>query len=117
LVIEVGKTMRKNRWHEGVHVLTPAFLVNSAQHACRYETDDGRVLAPGYYLALGPHGAIPSTYRRDVRYFGPFACPIATRLLQTSATALGIVEKPVPLRQTSMASIGQACQACNAAAP
>lgn len=111
--------MRKNRRLELVRVLTPGFLVNSAQHACRYETNEGRVLAPGYYLALGPGGVIHSTYGRDVRFFGPFETATVTRFLKASAEAMGIVEKeePVPPRQTSAARIGQDYRACDVAAP
>lgn len=109
--------MRKSRRLELVHVLTPEFLVNSAQHACRYETNDGRMLAPGYYLALGPDGVIH--YGRGVRYFGPFETMTTTRFLQLSATAMGIVEKPAsaPLRKTLVSSIGQVSRACDAVAP
>lgn len=109
--------MRKNRRLELVRVVTPGFLVNSAQHACRYETDDGRMLAPGHYLALGPGGTIH--YGRGVRYFGPFETMTATRFLQTSAAAMGIVEGAVlvPSRRNSAVGIGRADRACNAAAP
>lgn len=109
--------MRKNRRLELVHVLTPEFLVNSVQHACRYETDDGRMLGPGYYLALGPDGVIH--YGRGVRYFGPFETMTTPWFLQLSATALGIVEIPAsaPLRKTSVSSIGQSSRACDAVAP
>lgn len=109
--------MRKNRRLELVRVLTPGFLVNSAQHACRYETDDGRTLAPGYYLVLGPDGTIH--YGRDARYFGPFETTTATHFLQTSAVAMGIVDSavPVPSRRNSAVGIGQFGRAFDAAAP
>ena len=82
--------------HEVVRVLTPAFLVSSAQQACRYETMDGTLLAPGYYLALWPTGVRDSAYCRGVRYLGPFPSQAEARLLQTSAAALEIVEAAAP---------------------
>lgn len=110
--------MRKKQRHELVRVLTPGFLVNSAQHACRYELDGGGVLVPGYYLALGLDNAIQSTYGRYVRYFGPFATQTEVRFLQTSAVALGIVEKAVPVspQQTSAVRSSWVCGATNVAA-
>lgn len=109
--------MRKYRRLELIRVVTPGFLVNSTQHACRYETDDGRMLAPGHYLALGPEGTFH--YGRGVRYFGPFETATAPRFLQTSAAAMGIVEGAVsvPSRRTSAVSNGQIGRACDAVAP
>jgi len=83
---------QKRRRHEVVRVLTPAFLVNSAKQACRYETADGSVLAPGYYLALWPGEASRSTYGSDLRYFGPFVTRAEALFLQAGAAGLGIVE-------------------------
>lgn len=109
--------MRKHQRLELVRVLTPGFLVNSAQHACRYETDDGKTLAPGHYIALGSDDVIH--YGRGVRYFGPFETVTEVRFLQTSATAIGIVKKavPAPPRKTSASSIGQVGRACDAVSP
>lgn len=94
-----------NRRHEVVHVFTPAFLVNSARLACRYETPDGRLLALGHYLALWPGGRCHATYDCEVRYFGPFATQTEAQFLQTGAAALGIAETaapiPVPAKQGS----------------
>lgn len=109
--------MRKLRRLELVRVLTPGFLVNSARHACRYETDDGRTLAPGYYLALGSDGTIH--YDRDTRYFGPFETATATHFLQASTVAMGIVESAVsvPSHRNSAVGIGRVDQMCDAATP
>ena len=84
---------------EVVRVLVPAFLVNSAQQACRYATVDGPWLATGYYLARWPKGGVGcSSYGPEVRYLGPFATQAEARLLQTSASALQIVEIAPPER-------------------
>ncbi len=89
--------IQKRRHHEVVHVLTPAFLVNSAKQACRYETADGGVLAPGYYLALWPGKSSRSTYGSDLRYLGPFSTRAEALFLHAGAGALGIVEAPHPI--------------------
>lgn len=67
------------------------FLINSRQQACRYETADGCVLAPGHYLVVSPVGSNTASYGRTSRYFGPVPTLTAARLLHTSALALGIV--------------------------
>lgn len=91
-------TIMKKIWqHEIVHVLTPAFLVNSARQACRYETADGGRMAPGYYLALCASGVSRSSYGRGGRFFGPFTTLAEARFLQTSAAALGIIDMAVPV--------------------
>ena len=79
-------------WHEVVRVLTQTLRVSFSQPACRSETADGRSLALGYYLALWPVGASPSSYGCEVRYFGPFATLAEARLLEVSTLSLGIVE-------------------------
>jgi len=86
------RLMHNNCRHEVIRVLTPAFLVNSVKQACRYETADGSVLAPGYYLALWPGESSRSTYGSDLRYFGPFATRAEALFLQAGAAALGIIE-------------------------
>jgi hypothetical protein len=94
---------------EVVRVLVPAFLVSSAQQACRYATVDGTSLAAGYYLALWPKGGDGcSSYGPDVRYLGPFATQAEARLLQTSASALEIVEitPPAPIPAVQGAASG-----------
>ena len=79
-------------WCEVVRVDCPQFLVSQTHRACRYATGDGAPLTPGYYLALWPSGACRSTYGRELRYFGPCPTQSAARLLQTSATGLGIID-------------------------
>jgi hypothetical protein len=77
--------------HEVIRVVQPAFLVNSAMMACRYETADGRPLEPGYYFALWPTRVYAKVYDREVRYFGPFETEHEAQLLQGWAAYLGIV--------------------------
>jgi len=77
---------------EVVRVDSPAFLINSRQNACRYETAAGKPLVRGYYLVLWPAKASPAVYGRELRYLGPFPTRAAACLLQTSALGLGIVE-------------------------
>lgn len=90
--------MKKFRWHEVVRVDAPIFLVTSRHRACRYETCDGKPLAPGYYLALWPSRVSHTSYSRELRYFGPFAALAEAQLLQSSALALGIVELDITAR-------------------
>lgn len=79
--------------NEIVRVIQPAFLVDAAKRACRYETADGRPLAPGYYFALWPAGtpSAAKVHDRCVRYFGPFATAEEAALVQGCAHYLGIV--------------------------
>lgn len=77
--------------HEIVRVVQPAFLVNSSQHACRYETADNQPLAPGYYFALWPARAPTRRYDRRVRYFGPFSTQDEALLVQDCAHYLRLV--------------------------
>ncbi|MDD5248327.1 MAG: hypothetical protein PHY45_05050 [Rhodocyclaceae bacterium] len=83
--------MKTKATHEVIRVVQPAFLVNSAMMACRYETADGRPLEPGYYFALWPTRVYAKIYDREVRYFGPFDTEHEARLLQGWAAYLGIV--------------------------
>jgi len=80
--------------HEIVRVVDPAFLVNAAKRACRYETEDGRRLAPGYYFALWRGKVAVRSYGPDVRYFGPFATEREALLVRDCAAFLGIVWTP-----------------------
>ena len=90
------KKNKKSGWHEVIRVASPMFLATSRHDACRYETADGKPLAPGYYLALWPSGVNHSSYGRELRYFGPFGTQAEARLLQTSALVLNIVEIAAP---------------------
>ena len=85
---------RKPLAHEVVRVVTPAFLVNSAHQACRYELADGSRLTPGYYLALGPTGPWRMSYGGNERFLGPFSTRTAARFMEVSALALDIVVPP-----------------------
>jgi hypothetical protein len=77
-----------------VRIDSAELLIDSMQHACHYETVDGKPLAAGYYLALWPAGACLSFHGRELRYLGPFATKAAACLLQTSAMGLEIVVVP-----------------------
>jgi hypothetical protein len=77
---------------EVVRVDLPKFLVSSRKQACRYETQDGKPLAPGYYLALWPAGAGRESYGDQLQYLGPFATADFARFLQASARRLGIID-------------------------
>ena len=87
--------------HEIVRVVQPAFLVNSAREACRYETADDRVLERGYYFALWPTKAARRVYDRKVCYFGPFETPEMAQFVETCAAYFGFVSVAVgaPQRQ------------------
>ena len=100
------RRMQKDRRHEVVRVLASTFLVNSAHLACRYETADGSVLAPGYYLALWPGKSSRSTYGSDLQYFGPFATRTEALFLQVGAVALGIVETPHSVPASATQDVG-----------
>jgi hypothetical protein len=97
--MQIKQTVRRGRqrpakmkWCEVVRVASQGFLVNARQQACRYETDDGRPLVAGYYLALWPEGATLTRYCAAVRYLGPFPTRDAAYLVQTSALGFDIVE-------------------------
>lgn len=79
--------------NEIVRVVQPAFLVDAAKRACRYETTDGQPLAPGYYFALWPAGtaSVTKAHDRRVRYFGPFVTEEEAVLVRGCAQYLGIV--------------------------
>jgi len=79
---------------EVVRIDSAELLIDSMQHACHYETVNGKPLAAGYYLALWPAGACLSFHGRELRYLGPFATKAAACLLQTSAAGLEIVVVP-----------------------
>lgn len=81
-------------WSEVIRVEASLFLVNSQQYACRYETQNGESLAPGYYVVLWPAGSCHSSYGRELRYLGPCGTQSAARLLQTSAVSLGLLDMP-----------------------
>lgn len=94
--------MKKDTLHEIIHVVQPAFLVNSARHACRYETADCQPLALGYYFALWPANATAKVYDRRVRYFGPFATEDEALLVRDCAQYLHLV---VPTATTPRPSV------------
>lgn len=96
--------------HEIVHVVQPAFLVNSARLACCYETADDRPLALGYYFALWSAKTATKLYDRNVRYFGPFATADGAQLLQAGAVYLGIAAPANAPRAVGPTS-GAACNA------
>ena len=101
-----ARNLTLNKWknklarHEVIRVASPAFLVTAKHAACRYETSDGKPLAPGYYLALWPSGGDYASYGREVRYLGPFVTQAEALLLRTSALALDIVETTKPAQAT-----------------
>jgi hypothetical protein len=83
---------------EIVRVDNPAFLVNAAKQACRYERADGGPLAPGYYLAWSRKWRNSRRYDEDVRYFGPLPSSDMAKFLEISAQALGLIDAPLPAR-------------------
>lgn len=83
------------KWCEVIRVDSPFFLISSRQHACRYEMADGALLANGYYLALSPAGAGPSSYGREIRYVGPLATKDLALMLQASALWMGVADLEV----------------------
>ena len=74
----------------------PIFLVDASAGSALSGTG-GRALEPGYYVVLRRIEKGPGGFVRTLRYFGPFATPVAARLLLTSAAALGIVASPAQL--------------------
>ena len=88
----MARRAQKYQRNEVVHVLTPAFLVNSVKQACRYETSDGKLLTPGYYLALWPAGACHSSYSNEVLYFGPFSTRTEVWQMQAGTASPNIAD-------------------------
>jgi hypothetical protein len=77
-----------------IRIVQPVFIVDTSSAACPPPDVVGLPHTPGHYVALRRIDKGPSGFLRSLRYFGPFQTLDAARLLQTSATALGIVGSP-----------------------
>lgn len=109
----------KMKWCEVIRVASQGFLVNARLQACRYETEDGQPLEPGYYLALWPEGASLTRFCEEVRYLGPFPTRDAACMVQASALGFGIVElemeeipAPIATRPIALQSSPTVSPAC-----
>jgi hypothetical protein len=77
-----------------IRIVQPVFIVDSSSAECPPRHGVGQTPTPGHYVALRRIDKGPSGFLRTLRYFGPFPTLAVARLVQISATALGIVESP-----------------------
>ncbi len=89
----LNKDASRFDWCGVVRFDSPILLANTRQQAIRHETHPCEALATGFYLALWLAEVSAPSYDHRPRFLGPFASETTANFLETSARALGIVER------------------------